>query len=195
MGKNNNSVQELLGIRSFSRYGLLTDHGELLFFAVSPTNISVLSAENIQLKIQKLQMVLSSIPQITIVCKDAAERFDANMAYLHLRQENESNPSVRLLLQQDMDALDVMQSELSAARQFFFTIKADGKSERQTFDRAAEVQKIIADQGFEVHLMHRDEIKKMLAIYLGSCLYGDQLADSDGAEYLQKGQMNGEVKE
>ena len=38
------SVQELMGIRGFTRYGLATEHGELLLFRVSPVNISVLSA-------------------------------------------------------------------------------------------------------------------------------------------------------
>ena len=35
------SVQELMGIRGFTKYGLETVHGELLFFRVQPINISV----------------------------------------------------------------------------------------------------------------------------------------------------------
>ena len=37
-----NSVQELLGIQHFTKYGLMTEHGELVFFQIAPTNISVL---------------------------------------------------------------------------------------------------------------------------------------------------------
>ena len=37
------SVQELIGIEGFTQYGLLTNRGELLFYQVSPINISVLS--------------------------------------------------------------------------------------------------------------------------------------------------------
>ena len=37
------SVQELIGIKSFTDYGLLTNKGEIVFFSVAPTNISVLS--------------------------------------------------------------------------------------------------------------------------------------------------------
>lgn len=36
------SVQELMGIKSFTEYGLATNRGELLFFSVAPTNISAL---------------------------------------------------------------------------------------------------------------------------------------------------------
>ena len=41
--KKGRSVQDLLGIKTFTKYGLSTNKGELLFYLVSPTNISVLS--------------------------------------------------------------------------------------------------------------------------------------------------------
>lgn len=43
--KKKNSVQELIGIDTFSKRGLKTRNGELVFFSISPTNISVLSKE------------------------------------------------------------------------------------------------------------------------------------------------------
>ena len=44
--KKGQSVQDMMGIQTFTKYGLLTDKGELLFYLVSPTNISVLSYVN-----------------------------------------------------------------------------------------------------------------------------------------------------
>lgn len=41
--KKGRSVQELLGIKIFTKYGLAVGKHELLFYLVSPTNISVLS--------------------------------------------------------------------------------------------------------------------------------------------------------
>lgn len=67
------SVQELMGFKSFTEYGLATNRGELLFFSVAPTNISVLSQTNVGIKIHHLMMVLSTIPDIEIVCTDASE--------------------------------------------------------------------------------------------------------------------------
>ena len=58
------SVQELIGVKTFTKYGLMTQKGELLFYLVSPTNISVLSYANIEIKIRHLMMVLSSLPDI-----------------------------------------------------------------------------------------------------------------------------------
>ena len=74
------SVQELIGIKTFTKYGLMTDRGELLFFRVAPTNISVLSHANIEGKIRRLMMVLSALPDIEIVCTDSSECFDDNKA-------------------------------------------------------------------------------------------------------------------
>ena len=76
--KRNRSVQQMLGIQTFTKYGLLTDGGELLFYRVAPTNISVLSAANIDIKIQHLKTLLSTIPDIEIVCTDSCECFDDN---------------------------------------------------------------------------------------------------------------------
>ena len=43
--KNKNTVQEFIGIETFTKRGLKTKYGELVFFQISPTNISVLSNE------------------------------------------------------------------------------------------------------------------------------------------------------
>lgn len=45
--RKNNSVQGLIGLERFTRFGVKTDKAEIAFFSVEPTNISVLSAVNI----------------------------------------------------------------------------------------------------------------------------------------------------
>ncbi len=45
-------MQELIGVKAFTKYGLATNKGELLFYLVSPTNISVLSHTNVEIKIR-----------------------------------------------------------------------------------------------------------------------------------------------
>ena len=114
------SVQQLLGIQTFTKYGLLTDNGELLFYRVAPTNISVLSAANIEIKIRHLQMLLSAIPDLEIICTDSCECFDDNKAYLHDRTDEETNPKVRKLIKKDIEFLDQIQMEMATARQFLF---------------------------------------------------------------------------
>ena len=92
-----NSVQELLGIRWFSQYGLLTEQGELVFFRVAPTNISVLSSANIESKITALKNLLSVEPDTGIICTDSCECFDENREYLRQRAIAEPNERVKAL--------------------------------------------------------------------------------------------------
>lgn len=99
--KKGRSVQELIGIKTFTKYGLATNKGELLFFLVSPTNISVLSSANIEIKIRHLMMVLSAIPNIEISCTDSCECFDDNKSYLQTRLDEEQNARVRKILKKD----------------------------------------------------------------------------------------------
>ena len=40
--KKKESTQELLGIEAITDYGISTKQGELVFFSVAPTNLSVL---------------------------------------------------------------------------------------------------------------------------------------------------------
>ena len=79
-----------------------------MFYLVSPTNISVLSYTNIEIKIRHLMMVLSAIPDIEITCTDSSECFDDNKAYLHGRLAEEPNPKVRRIIKKDIDFLDNM---------------------------------------------------------------------------------------
>lgn len=178
------SVQELLGIRSFTRYGLLTDKGELLFFLVSPTNISVLSPVNVEGKISKLQTLLLSVPGLEFLCTDASECFDDNKAYLHQRLDTERNPQIRQLLKNDISYLDDIQIEMSTARQFLFVYRCRGLKEQQVFTTANEVEKAIARNGFEVRRMQKADIKRLLALYFDASLYGERLPDVDGEQYL-----------
>ena len=184
--KNRRSVQELLGLRGFTRYGLSTTQGELLLFQVAPTNISVLSQANIEIKIRHLMMVLSALPDLEITCTDASECFDGNKAYLSARLEDEPNAKVRRLIQKDIAALDELQSEMSTARQFLFTARCKNLKPEQVFQKANAVEKRISEQGFEVHRMKKPEIKRFLALYFGASQYGETLPDVDGAQYFDE---------
>ena len=178
------SVQELIGVKYFTQYGLLTGKGELLFYHVSPTNISVLSPINIEIKIRHLMMVLSTIPDIEICCTDSSECFDDNKAYLQTRLLDEKNPKVRKLLKKDIDFLDNIQIEMATARQFLFIARCRNLKPSQVFQTANRMEKIISEQGFEVKRMQKSDIKRFLALYFDASITGEQLPDVDGEQYI-----------
>ena len=179
------SVQQLLGIQTFTKYGLMTDNGELLFYRVAPTNISVLSAANIEIKIRHLQMVLSAIPDIEIICTDSCECFDDNKAYLYRRAMEENNPDVRGLLLKDREMLTSMQAEMSTARQFVMVKRCRGMKPEQVFVAMNRVLKSVAEQGFEVQRMSKADIKRLIAIYFGASMDGDLMPDADGSQFFE----------
>lgn len=183
--KKGRSTQELMGIKTFTKYGLETAKGELLFYLVSPTNISVLSHTNIEIKIRHLMMVLSAIPNVEITCTDSCECFDDNKSYLQMRLSEEQNPKVRKVLKKDVEMLDHVQAEMATARQFLFIMRCKGMKPEQIFQTANRTEKVISEQGFEVHRMTKSEIKRFLAIYFEASMNGDQMPDADGEQFYE----------
>ena len=176
------SVQNLLGLQGFTAYGLQTTGGELVFFAIQPTNISVLSHANVEIKIQNLLMVLRSLPHLEAVCLDSAQRFDDNQQFMESRIRQEDNPKVREALEQDREFLNSIQLEMSTARQFVLALRFKNEKDSQIFSRINDAQKALHDEGFEAWRMGKPEIKRMLALYFESSMTGDQIPDVEGIE-------------
>ena len=119
MANKKMSTAELVGISHFSRNGLMTQrYGEVVYFIVQPTNISVLSETSIAIKINHLMQLLSQQPDIEIICSDARENFEFNKLALARKAEKEDNLKVQLLLRRDMKFLDDIQLQMSTAREF-----------------------------------------------------------------------------
>jgi hypothetical protein len=180
MAKKKNSVQALIGLERFTRYGVKTDKAELVLFTVEPTNVSVLSDSNIGIKIHDLMTVLSVIPDLELIATDSTERFDDNKAYIRQRLEREQNEAVRKLLRADYAFLDEIQMEMSSARQFMFAIRFRREKPEQIFNTLNRVEKTLVEHGFVARRMSRPEIKRMLALYFGTSIAGDEIPDIEG---------------
>lgn len=178
------SVQNLLGLQGFTNYGLKTTGGELVYFAIQPINISVLSPANIENKIKKLHVVLNSHPRLEVICMDSAQRFDNNQLFIDQRILQENNPQVQLALKKDREFLDSIQLEMSTARQFVVILRFKNEKESQVFTDINIARKTFHDEGFEVHLMGKPEIKRMLALYFGASMKGDLIPDIEGSEHF-----------
>lgn len=183
--KKGRSVQDFIGIKTFTKYGLATNKGELLFYLVAPTNISVLSHTNIEIKIRHLMMVLSAIPDIEITCTDSSECFDDNKSYLNGRLSEEQNPKVRKIIKKDIEFLDHIQMEMATARQFLFIARLKDRKDKQTFEATNRIEKTISEQGFEVRRMKKTDIKRFLALYFDASMNGEQMPDIDGEQFYE----------
>lgn len=183
--KNKKSTQTLLGLKTLGKYGLKTDKAELVFYSVQPTNISVLSDENIDVKVHHLMSLLSMIPELELICLDSCQCFDANKQNIIQRIEEEKNSDIRKILKSDLEFLDSIQLEMSTARQFLFCLRISDKKEGQIFQQINRTSKLIAEHGFDVRQLKKEDIKRMLAIYFEVSMNGEDVPDTEGAAYLE----------
>lgn len=179
------STQTLLGLQTFGKYGLKTDKAELVFYSVQPTNISVLSNENIDVKVHHLMSLLSMIPDLEMICLDSCQCFDANKQNIIQRIEDEKNSEIRNILKSDLEFLDSIQVEMSTARQFLFSLRIKDKKEGQVFQQLNRSTKLIAEHGFEVKQLKKEDIKRMLAIYFEVSMNGEYMECVEGEKYLE----------
>ncbi len=80
--------------------------------------------------------------------------------------------------------LDELQTEMATARQFLFIARLKGQKEKQTFDTANRIEKVISEQGFETRRMRKPDIKRLLALYFEACMNGEQMPDIDAEQYF-----------
>ena len=96
--KRRQSTQNLLGIRKITDYCISTDAGDLVFYIIKPTNISVLPAGAISAKIRALQNTLSAQAGVELLAMNSRESFNATCLFYHDRMQEESNPAIKRLL-------------------------------------------------------------------------------------------------
>ena len=186
MANKKQSTQELIGISHFSRNGLQTNsHGELVYFLVQPSNLSVLSESNIAQKIYHLMQLLKVHPDIEILCVDARESFEQNKLSLARRAEREKNLKVQYLLRKDMKYLDDIQLQMSTAREFMFCYRVSRSGNEQTLSELNRLEKAINNQGFDCKRAGKNDIKRFLSRYFGH-ICDEEIDDVDGEKLIKK---------
>lgn len=111
--------------------------------------------------------------------------FRRHKNYVRKRLEIEENEAVINLLNADLEFLDSIQVEMSSARESAFCIRFRKEKEEQIFNLVNRVSKIISDHGFIAHKMAKSEIKRMLGLYFGASMYGDEIPGFEGENYLE----------
>jgi len=118
------ATRQLIGTKAVTNYSLQTyDHGELVFFIIKPSNISVLSEASLSARIYGLMTVLKGMTEIEMLCLNSRENFEDNKRHIRARMESEDNPTVRKLLQADLNFLDRIQVQMATAREFLIIIR------------------------------------------------------------------------
>lgn len=186
--KGSVSTQNLMDIESITDYSLKTPYGELVYFIIHPTNISVLSESSVSSRIYALMTVLKGIAEIEMLCLNSKENFDDNKAFLQERMEEEPNPVIRKLLQNDSQNLDRMQVQMATAREFLIIIRLRNEKESDVFPYLSRIEKSLKDQGFTTRRADNADIKRILAVYFEQNVTSDRYEDFDGERWVILGE-------
>lgn len=179
------STRQLIGTKAVTEYSLVTyGHGELVFFLVKPSNISVLSEASVGARIYALMTVLKGIAEIEILCLNSRENFEDNKRYLRERMEREDNPVVRSLLEKDLVFLDRIQVQMATAREFLIVIRLRDEKESEVFPYLSRIEKSLKEQGFSVKRADREDIKRLLAVYFEQNVTTERFEDFDGERWI-----------
>ncbi|WP_110460655.1 hypothetical protein [Ruminiclostridium sufflavum] len=182
--KQKQSTRDLMGINEITDYSIKTPAGELIYFIIRPTNISVLSDTSVSARIYALMTVLKGIAEIEMLCLNSKENFDDNKQYLKKRIEDETNPVIQKLLQQDSSNLDRMQVQMATAREFLIIIRLKNEKEADIFSYLSRIEKSLKDQGFTTRRSDNADIKRLLGVYYEQNVTTEKYEDYDGERWI-----------
>lgn len=179
------STRQLIGARALTDYSLVTyGQGEMVYFIVKPSNISVLSEASVSARIYALMTVLKGVAEIEMLCLNSRENFEDNKRFLRERMEREENPTVRRLLEKDQTYLDRIQVQMATAREFLIIVRLKEEKESEVFPYLSRIEKSLKEQGFSVKRAEREDIKRILAVYYEQNVTTERFEDFDGERWI-----------
>ena len=179
------STRQLIGAKEITEYSLVTyGHGELVYFIVKPTNISVLSEASVGARIYALMTVLKGVAEIEMLCLNSRENFEENKGFLRRRAEEERNPVIRQLLERDQIFLDRIQVQMATAREFLILIRLRNQKGKDVFSYLDRIEKSLKEQGFDSRRADEEDIKRILAVYYEQNVTSEKFEDFDGVRWI-----------
>ena len=190
-GKEKRQLKQKLATRQLINTKAITDHslqtyghGELVYFIIKPTNISVLSEASVAARIYALMTVLKGMAEIEMCCLNSRENFEDNKRFLRMRMEQEDHPTVHKLLEADLTFLDRIQVQMATAREFLIIIRLRNEKESEVFPYLNRIEKTLREQGFSVKRAGNEDIKRILAVYFEQNVTTERFEDFDGERWI-----------
>lgn len=179
------STRQFIGAKEITDYSLVTyGQGELVYFIVKPTNISVLSESSVGARIYALMTVLKGVAEIEMLCLNSRESFEDNKRFLKSQMEQEGNPVIGRLLEQDQTHLDRIQVQMATAREFLIMLRLKDEKESDIFPYLSRIEKSLKEQSFSVKRADKEDIKRILAVYYEQNVTTEKFEDFDGERWI-----------
>ena len=185
IAKQKLSTRQLIGTKDITDYSLQTyGHGELIYFIIKPSDISVLSEASISVRIYALMTVLKGMAEIEMCCLNSCENFEENKRFLRTRIEQKNSPTVRKLLEDDLIFLDRIQVQMATVRKFLIIIRLKDEKQKEIFPYLNHIEKTLREQGFSVKRAENENIKRILAVYFEQNVTTEKFEDFDGERWV-----------
>lgn len=183
--KQKDSTRKLIGIKEISDFSLVTyEHGELVYFLVKPSNISVLSDESIRARIYALMTVLKGMAEIEMCAYNSRENFDGNKRFLKKRIKEENNYIISRLLEQDMTHLDNIQVQTATAREFAIIIRLKDHDQKDVYTYLNGIENTLHEHGFTVKRANESDIQRIVAVYFEQNVTQETFDKHDGDRWV-----------
>jgi len=174
-----------MNVERISDYSLHSIRGgEIVYFLVQPTNISVLSSESLSARIYALMNILKGLAEVEMLCLDSRESFENNKRFLRERAAKEDVPEIRSLLEQETRHLDRIQVQMATTREFLIIVRLKDQKKQEVFPYLGRIEKLLSEQGFKVRRADGEDIKRLLAIYFEQNVTTEHFEDFDGERWI-----------
>ena len=183
--KHKTSTRRLMNLKSIDGDFLAGyNNHNLIYYSIVPFNLSVLSNENVEAKIFLLMNLIKGVDIVEILCLNGRENFRSNKEFLIRRINEEVNPSIKSLLQKDLEHIDEIQLSSATARSFLICVRIRHEMNREAETYIKRVEKNFAQLGFTSQRLGKEELKTLLAVYYEQNVTTDTFEDIDGERWL-----------
>ena len=182
------STRQRMGIDGIKDYCIATRMGDLVFFIIKPTNISVLSNSSISARIYALLNVVKGQAEIEMLALNSKESFERNKNFYQERMGSEELPAIRRLLEQDSKHLDRIQVLMASSREFYIIIRLRSEKETDVFPYLSRIEQSINDNGFTTRRATEQDLKRMLGVYFEQNVTTEKFEDYDGDRWVIVGE-------
>ena len=173
-----------MGIDSLKDYCISTHMGDLVFFIIKPTNISVLPDTSITARIYALLRVMKGLAEVEMLALNSKESFEYNKNFYQERMEQEELPAIGKLLAQDSQHLDRIQVLMASSREFYIVVRLREDQGLDVFPYLSRIEQSINDNGFTTRRATQQDLKRMLGVYFEQNVTTETFEDFDGARWV-----------
>ncbi len=181
------STRQFIGTASVGECCLETYSGDrLAYLIITPVNLSILSPEDIRIRIKRLNSIIDPLGTSDYICLNSTQSYESNKRFLIDLAKPEKNEVLRELDQRDMDYLDDIRVKMATSRLFLVALRFTAKdSEEHIAATLTKALQLMKDNEFTARAAYKDDIKQFLAVYYAQSIFQDRFQDFDGEDYTK----------